>query len=223
MINVIDADVVEFMNKFKESPLKIIRTYSYDVFLDFLDGYLYRETENSESIQLIKKFKNYICKYFDVYNTKCNELMLLKYYTVSDDQAFNLLFDLFENFIKGNIYPEYNKNQINQQSFHNKHLDLKSNPLLDCLIRVKNQPAFVGTPPSFYRLSEILSMNCQNNRNVSEFMYKLSIFLFDHYQLPNAPRPSITIINLFTESDEEAFYKFFELFDEFIATNRIEE
>ena len=51
------------------------------------------------------------------------------------------------------------------------------------------------------------------------FMLDLTKYICDYYQIKQRVyRHGLTIINLFTPSDEAAFYKFYELLDEFMKT-----
>lgn len=217
-----------FLKSFKNDPLKFIRVKSYEQFLIFFEGYLTREIEENPSTQLfIENFKQYVCRYFRLNGVVGNPLLLVKYYSVSDEQAFALFFDLFENFSNETIcyYDDLYAGNIAispLKTASKNFASIETPPVLACLLRIKNQPKFVGQLPSLHRLLEIVSsFVSQHSDDTASSMFLLSLtqYVFDFYKIKYAIRPSLTVIDLFTESDEAAFYKFYELLDSFLQNN----
>ena len=96
--------------------------------------------------------------------------------------------------------------------------------LVRFLYKIKDKPQiFVGSPPSYKVLLEIFPgyTLClyEELQDSSTFINEFSKYICDYYQIKqHVYRNELTIINLFTESDTAAFYKFYELLDEFLKT-----
>lgn len=95
--------------------------------------------------------------------------------------------------------------------------------LVKFLYKIKDKPqVFVGHPPSYKVLLEIFPgyTLClyEELQDTSTFISDFSKYICNYYNLKDVRRADLTIINLFTESDTDAFYKFYELLDEFMKT-----
>ena len=98
--------------------------------------------------------------------------------------------------------------------------------LIDFLYRVKDKPqVYFGENPSFIKLMDILStymLIAEDNidKDSVHFLNRFNEYVCKYYGLKNVLRYGLTAINMFTESDTAAFYKFFELFECFLESEK---
>lgn len=218
-----DNNITDFLIEFQKNPYQYIRTYSYDEFLLFFHGYLLCEIKVNPSIKLfIEGFKEYVCEFYNIKNCIYNELNIIKFFSSSDEEAFTTLFDLFNSFAKGD---SYNRQPLKINKFvniiNNRPHIIKPNALLRQLEKIREHPILVGSPPSFHTLLNLLFSVKHNGCDEYNFIMLLTDYIFNFFQIEHAVRPSLTIIDLFTDSDEAAFYKFYELLDEFLETQKL--
>ena len=95
------------------------------------------------------------------------------------------------------------------------------NALLEFFMKVKEKPQiYVGDHPSYKEFLSFLggyaSRIEEEDPEALEFSQEFLQYILEYYNLKGVLRNGYTVINLFTESDEAAFYKFFELLDEYL-------
>lgn len=95
--------------------------------------------------------------------------------------------------------------------------------VIEFLYRVKERPyIYVGNPVSYERLLEAFSgytlCLCEecNDIDSSYFMLAFLQYIYDYYGVKGVLRKGLYLISMFTETDETAFYKFYELLDAFV-------
>lgn len=97
--------------------------------------------------------------------------------------------------------------------------------LLDFLQKVKEKPhLFFRNEPSYDKLLEMILSYVMIAPVVdlpsSMFLNDFFGYIEKHYGLSGVVRSHCNIITLFTFTDEEAYYTFYELLDEFLKTQQ---
>ena len=81
---------------------------------------------------------------------------------------------------------------------------------------------YIGAP-SFERFQSLLGgyllRQSEIDKTTLKFFGQLADFICNYYDIQPI-RNHINVLQLFTVSDEAAFYKFFELFDEFMVSQK---
>lgn len=95
--------------------------------------------------------------------------------------------------------------------------------IVEFLYRVKKRPhIYVGNPVSYECLLDVFSgytlcLSEENNDMESTyFMLDFMQYIYDYYRVKGVLRKGLYLISMFTETDEAAFYKFYELLDAFV-------
>ena len=87
----------------------------------------------------------------------------------------------------------------------------------------KNPRAYIGEPPSLNRLLRIVFdyqiCLAAIAPQMNNWLVPFSNYVFDYYSV-EPELPGLSIMSYYSKSDEEAFYKFFELWDRFIELER---
>ena len=95
--------------------------------------------------------------------------------------------------------------------------------IVEFLYRVKKRPhIYVGNPVSYERLLDVFSgytlclyEEC-NDMESNCFMLDFLQHIYDYYGVKGVLRKGLYLISMFTEIDEVAFYKFYELLEAFV-------
>jgi len=90
---------------------------------------------------------------------------------------------------------------------------------------IKKPYLFVGEHPFYTELVSFLNGYFvrikEEDNEAGIFIDEFIQFICDYYGIKNVKRNGLTVINLFTDNEEQAFYKFLELLNEFLLIKKI--
>lgn len=100
------------------------------------------------------------------------------------------------------------------------------NELIKFLYKIKKAPyMYFGNNPKYndlltlldgYQMRLLEENDESQNLLMAEFLIEFTAFVCSYYDVKNTVRNGLMVINLYTESDEVAFFRFFELLDLFL-------
>ena len=95
--------------------------------------------------------------------------------------------------------------------------------IVEFLYLVKKRPhIYVGNPVSYENLLDVFSgytlclSEEYNDMESNCFMLDFMQYTYEYYGVKGVLRKGLYLISMFTETDEAAFYKFYELLDAFV-------
>ena len=214
------------VQKIREQPEFYLARKSLTFLFSFIEGYIWRirkETLNY-SYQCDCYSWDFMEFIFAHYNAEQNVLKgwddVILEHTPSEEEAFDKFYELLDEFVKLGTYS-----LTTPQHYHvEESEDLKRISLSVLLQRIRDIPApYIGKIKLSYLYCFIAGYKSRAIETDPNYIDCLDFgeftkFVSEHYKTENGENWHDVILENVT-SEEEAFDKFYELFDEFVAQN----